>query len=482
MGNTDLIGSAPEREGVSSRGLAAFLEALDGCDQEIDAFVLLRHGRIIAEGGWAPYSSTLPRLSNSVSKSFASTAIGMAVAEGLLSVEDQVIAFFPDQSPSEPSEHLAAMRVKHLLTMSTGHQVDTLNLFEQELALKKDWVRTFLHAPVEEAPGTRFLYNSGATYMLSAILQRVTGMTLFDYAKPRLFEPLGIREATWQTCPLGITVGGWGLSISAESYAKFGQLYLNKGTWNGERLLSEAWIEEATGVRIATAAQPDEDHDWAQGYGYQFWRCRHGAFRADGAFGQFILILPRQDAVFAFTSAMYESQPILDLIWAQLLPLLEGADGPLAPDPEGERLLQETAASLRIAAPREIDRSATEPAVDGRRYAFEANGLGLREATVTCGEEEVVLAWTSERGEAQVRFGRGAWVVNGSTDDRAACAASATWTSDGTLKLTIRPLRTAYVNTIEIRFDREGEAQIAIKRDYDVFVSSLGSWKGRADG
>ncbi|MBW7461807.1 serine hydrolase, partial [Paenibacillus sepulcri] len=152
-----------------------------------------------------------------------------------------------------------------------------------------------LAAPVEHEPGTHFVYNSGATYMLSAILQKVTGQTLLEYLQPRLIEPLGIKGAAWDVCPRGINVGGWGLNVTTEDIARFGQLYLQKGMWNGQRLLTEEWIAEATSSQISNG--DGGVNDWAQGYGYQFWRCRHGVYRGDGAFGQFCIVMPEQDAV-----------------------------------------------------------------------------------------------------------------------------------------------------------------------------------------
>ena len=158
-------------------------------------------------------------------------------------------------------------------------------------------MRAFLAAPITHPPGSVFLYNSAATYMCSAIVQRVTGQKVIDYLTPKLFTPLGIEGMTWETCPRGINTGGWGLSIQTEGLAKFGQLYLQKGKWNGREIIPAAWVEEATTKHIqqpepAKPSRPHEDNDWLQGYGYQFWRCRHNAFRGDGAFGQFTIVLP----------------------------------------------------------------------------------------------------------------------------------------------------------------------------------------------
>ena len=194
------------------------------------------------------------------------------------------LKFFPDDVPAEPSANLKAMRVSDLLRMSTGQQT------EPPRSPDEVWTKVFLAQPVPFKPGTHFLYNTSATYMLSAIVQKATGMTVLDYLGPRLFEPLGIEHPTWETSPQGMSTGGYGLSIRTEDIARFGQLYLQKGQWQGKQLVPAAWIEAATARQTSNGSDPNSD--WAQGYGYQFWRCRHGAYRGDGAFGQFCVVLP----------------------------------------------------------------------------------------------------------------------------------------------------------------------------------------------
>ena len=212
--------ATPESQGIASSTILAFVEAAERDIDSLHSFMLLRHGHVLAEGWWAPYEAERPHMLFSLSKSFTSSAIGLAVAEGRLSVDDQVLSFFPEAAPAEPSEHLAAMRVRDLLSMSTGHAQDTTPYLRQ--APDANWVKAFLARPVEHPPGTHFVYNSGATYMLSAIIQQLAGTTLLEYLRPRLLTPLGIAQATWETCPRGINTGGWGLSIRTEGLAKFG--------------------------------------------------------------------------------------------------------------------------------------------------------------------------------------------------------------------------------------------------------------------
>ena len=314
-----LFRSTPEAQGVDSAGIAAFLAACAGSGLELHSVMLVRHGHVIAESWWHPYAPEKQHMLFSLSKSFTATAIGLAVGEGRLSLEDKVVSFFPEKAPAAVSENLAAMRVHDLLTMSTGHAVEPMSGLRAET---NDWVSSFLTAEVLYAPGTHFLYNSLATYMLSAILQKLTGERLLDYLTPRLFVPLGIETPTWEQCPLGIDTGGWGLSVRTEDIAKFGQLYLSDGVWDGVRLLPEGWVANATQKHISNGDDPSSD--WAQGYGFQFWRCRHGAYRGDGAFGQYCVVFPEQDAVLAITSGVKNMQAVLNHAWEQLLPAFGG--------------------------------------------------------------------------------------------------------------------------------------------------------------
>ncbi|MDQ3396803.1 MAG: beta-lactamase family protein, partial [Deinococcota bacterium] len=301
--HSTLARSSPELQGVSSSAISGFLAAIDREGLEVHSVMLLRHGHVVAEGWWAPYSSARVHLLYSLSKSFTATAIGLAVAEGLLSVDDPVLSFFPDEAPEKASEYLAGMRVRHLLSMATGHLTDTLDRLVEHGG--GNWIKGFLALPPERAPGTVFTYNNGATFMLSAILEKLAGTKLLDYLRPRLLEPLGVTEAYWHENPQGITLGFTGLHLTTEAVARFGQLYLQRGRWQGRHLVPEWWVAEATTLQVPTAPPPEDNvTDWAQGYGYQFWRCQHGAYRGDGAFGQFCVVMPEQDAVLVITAAV----------------------------------------------------------------------------------------------------------------------------------------------------------------------------------
>jgi len=392
--------STPEQEGISSRAILQFVEALEKEQPDaIHSLMLRRHGKIVAEGWWAPYSPDNPHLLWSLSKSFTSTAIGMAQDEGLLNIDDQVISFFPEDTPENPGSKLKAMRISDLLRMNTGH------LHEPSFRNMQadNWAEVFLAHPLEFKPGTHFLYNSMATYMCSAIIQKVRGKTTLDYLTPRLFEPLGIESPTWETCPKGISVGGWGLSITTEDISKLGQLYLQKGKWEGKQLISEAWVEKATGNRTSNGSNPESD--WEQGYGYQFWQCRHNAFRGDGAFGQYCLVMPEQDVVLAMTSGTDDMQGILNIVWEYLLPALE--DGALQADEEGVGLLNQKLENLAI---RVIEGKKSTPItaeLSGRTYTLEQNKRGLRSISFDFEGDSPEISIASEGGEYAFRAGFG---------------------------------------------------------------------------
>lgn len=364
-----LTRSTPAAEGIASAAVLAFVEAADRQIHDLHSLMLLRHGRVVAEGWWRPYGPGHPHTFFSLSKSFASTAVGLAVAEGRLTVDDPVLGFFPDEQPANPSANLAAMRVRHLLSMSTGHAEDTTPWLRQ--AADGNWVRAFLERPVEHRPGTFFLYNSGATYLLSAIVQSLTGQTLLDYLQPRLYAPLGIINPTWESCPRGINTGGWGMSATTEDIARFGQLYLQQGQWEGRQIVPAAWIAEATSYQADNSSRTDPD--WAQGYGYQFWRCRHGAYRGDGAFGQFCLVLPKQEAVLAITAGVQNMQAVLDLVWQHLLPAF--GEQPLADEPTLSPPLQQRLADLTLPGPAGTADSPTAARVSNRLYDLPTNEL-----------------------------------------------------------------------------------------------------------
>ncbi|MEG6590123.1 serine hydrolase domain-containing protein [Paenibacillus barengoltzii] len=442
--------------GISARNVIHFLEYLKAHSIELHSFMLMRQGHVAAEGWWAPYGPDLPHMLFSLSKSFTSTAIGMAVYEGKLSLDDPVVSFFPEDVPEEVSPNLAAMQVKHLLMMGTGHAVDTMGA----LAGAKDgnWVKSFLALPVEHEPGTVFVYNTGATYMLSAILQKITGETLLEYLQPRLFEPLGIENPTWESCPRGINTGGFGLKVTTEDVAKFGQLYLQKGVWQGKRLVEESWIDAATSKQISNGNGGDSD--WAQGYGYQFWRCRHGVYRGDGAFGQFCIVLPEQEAVLAMTSGTNDMQGILNGVWEHLLSAFsEGNGGSSEEDAAAEQELRHVLEGLVLEPPRlQADSEREAELGSGKECVLEPNDLDLQSTKIEIQGDTAVLTVKNPRGEHRIELGRHTWRLGRTAlfGGEEQIAASFTWKSPETLLLTIQRIETPFRSSIDIEWLAEG--------------------------
>jgi hypothetical protein len=460
--HTALPRSTPERQGVYSGSIDSFLQAVREI-HDLHSFMLLRHGYVIAEASWRPYRATTFHRLYSLTKSFTATAVGLAVDEERFSFDDKVIGLFPDDLPDEVSDNLADMSVHHLLTMSTGHAEDTFTLIMEE---SENPVRAFLAQPVPHEPGTRFLYNTGASFMLSAIVQRTTGETVFDYLLPRLIGPLGIAPSFWRAHPTGILLGGTGLHITTDAIARFGQLYLQKGLWRGRRLLPEWWVNEAT--RKHVGSEGDLGPDWREGYGYQFWRCRHGCYRGDGAFGQFCIVAEEQDMVVAITGGLSDCQNVLSAVWEHLLPDVSAK--PLEPNRKAETALRNHLRSCVITPPAGMPASPIEASVNGNIYRF-AETDPLDSMTFDFAYDCVRYRFSDSRarmGEQRARFGRHEWVEDRAAIDEPAkslIATSGTWSDSRTLQLTMCNLETPHVLTICCRFENK---RVVINSSWNV--------------
>lgn len=334
----------PESVGISSAAVIEMLDELYRCGIEMHGFKLLRHGKVCAEGSWKPYTGHEPHILFSFSKTFTSTAIGFACQEGILSPEDKLVDIFPDKLPENPSENLKKATVRHLLMMGCGHESEIPNLGIGD----SDWISSFLAHPFVYEPGTHFLYNTAGTNMLSAIITRKTGLTLTEFLRPRLIEPLGLSPIKCQPLPDGTEMGGAGYSITMEDMARFTQFVANKGLWEGKQLLDSDWFETATSKQIENAgAGWDGDPDWQVGYGFQFWRCvPEGVFRGDGAFGQYGVVFTKQDAVLVIQSASLRLQAVLTSVWDKLLPAMK--DSPLPEDHKSFHILQNRLKNLEL--------------------------------------------------------------------------------------------------------------------------------------
>jgi CubicO group peptidase (beta-lactamase class C family) len=451
---------------VSSGAILAFLDAVEQSDHELHSFMFLRHGKVIAEGWWSPYRADLKHTMYSTSKSFTSTAVGFAASEGKLAVTDRVVSFFPDDQPDSVGPYLAALTIRDVLSMTTGQDPDPTGIVTRD----SNWVATFLATPIVHQPGSTFLYNTLGTYMLSAIVTATTGEKVIDYLTPRLFAPLGITDVDWEVDPQGRNTGGWGLRIRTEDMAKFGQLYLQDGVWHGRRVLPEGWVAEATTASILQAPDaPDsvrQASDWLQGYGYQFWRCRHNAFRADGAFGQFIVVMPDRDAVVAITSETADMQRELNLVWEYLLPAMQ--DGELPQDTAMAARLRDRLAGLALPLPR--DAAAPSPAVaaGGATYTLAPNERGIGSLSYACADERCTVTLTTDTAQYRFAFGHGRWEL-GETTRRGPYLVAAKagyvglpplrvagaygWDDERTLRLVLRYIESPHTETLLTRFD-----------------------------
>ncbi|MFD5813267.1 serine hydrolase domain-containing protein [Streptomyces sp. NPDC127038] len=441
--------SPPAEQGVDASGIAAFLDAVEADpDIEPHSLMILRHGHLVASGWWAPYTPERIQLLYSLSKSFTSTAAGFAVAEGLLDLDRTVISYFPEFEADITDPRSRAMLVRHAAAMASGHLTETwAEAFRLDRA---ETVRGFLLIPPDRDPGTVFAYNQSATFALATIVQRVTGQSLTDYLRPRLFEPLGIGETAWTRNRAGREIGFSGLHAATDAIARLGLLYLDEGVWEGKRLLPASWIAEATRVHVANADGTAEGarSDWQQGYGLQFWRGRHG-YRGDGAFGQFCVVLPEHDAVIATTAATDRMQELLNLMWRHLLPAFGTAPLPAA-DGHDEALRGRLA---RLALPPvEAAAEPPEPREAWARAEFTpAGGVCAAQRTLTGvlvaeagADTRVTLAEGDRRLELRLRGTE--WSVDpGPTP----MAVGGGWTAPDTLRVDVIFLETPHRLTVE---------------------------------
>ena len=393
--------SAPEAQGISSAAIQAFVQAADTGIDGMNSVMIVRHGRVVAEGWWGPYDARTPHVLYSLSKSFTSTAVGLAIAEGKLRLDDEVLKFFPDEAPAQPSANLRAMRVRDLLRMNTG---------------------------------------------------QVTEAALFGQVDSSM------RSATWVRSPEGINAGAYGLSVRTEDIAKMGLLYLQKGQWNGKQLIPAAWVAEATARQTSNGSSPTSD--WDQGYGYQFWQSRHG-FRGDGAFGQYMLILPEYDAVVAITSGVRDMQSVMNLVWNKLLPEMKA--GPLPANAVAQHALTAKLAGLTMRTVAGKPTSPVAGTISGKWYELAENPRGLRAVALDLTSPAPALLVRSASGETRTPLGIGTWVRNASgfangiegmlsVPDRPQVAASGAWTADSVFRVKFVAPETPFYSTLDFQF------------------------------
>lgn len=361
----------PEEVGVPSKLILEYIDNLEHSQTEMHGLMIMRHNKMITEGWWTPYGPNLRHGLQSHTKTYAATAVGIAYTEGLLKLDERLIDIFPDESPEEPSENLKLLTVRDVLCMGCGMETMPFN--------SKDWIREFMHTPVVHRPGTKYMYNSTGSTLLGAIVRKKTGLGLHDYLTPRLFNKIGINpdNLRWMCMADGMEVGGGGLFATTEDNFRLMKLYADGGVWEGERILAEDYVKLATSNQNDSASESinnPEAYDNFLGYGFQIWMCKpHKTYRADGAMGQFTIVLPDLDMIIAINeTAMgaHWAQSTLDITWKFIEKITE--NGPIDADDEGYDRLTRKLHTLNIGNPACQPFSPMIEQINGKKYKVES--------------------------------------------------------------------------------------------------------------
>ncbi len=375
---------APEDQGVPSKALIELfdsLHAMPGTD--IHSMIVMRHGKVVGEFYPAPFGPEYQHTQYSSSKTLVSMAVGIAIDENRLRLEDRVATFFIDCLPDTISPRLADMTVRDLLTMTSGIKPDW--------AMRSrgtEWIRTFLSKEVINEPGEVFAYDSMVTYMLSAIVQKVTGKKTLEYLQEKLFDHMNITKVNWEESPEGVNTGGWGLHIQSESLAKVGQMWLQGGVWEGKPLISKEWIGQMS-------AKQADGGDY--GYGFQTWQCAYPtAVRADGALGQYVIVVPEKDVVIVLTEASFTNgKPQRGLIWNKFLPALSDEPLPASADYE---ILKKKVSEYQLELPAGKASSNAIKKVEGKKFSIGKNRYDWSEVSFSKGESGLMMTITKTDG------------------------------------------------------------------------------------
>jgi CubicO group peptidase (beta-lactamase class C family) len=440
----------PYEVGVDAQAILNTLERLEAADLGLHGFILVRHGKVFSKGWYAPYGAQRRHMLFSLTKSFTSTAVGFGVQEGLLTLEDKVVDFFPEKLPFRPCENMEKMRVKHLLNMCTGHTAEPAIHGTDPLV-------SFLRSYVDLEPGSRFLYNTSASCVLAYIMEKLTGMGVDAYLKPRLFDPLDITDYVWDKFPDGTCTGGFGLNLRTKDIAAFGKFLLQKGQWNGKQLLNSDWIDEATASHIV---QPEGTADWTAGYGYQFWRCSQaGGYMGNGAFGQYCIIVPDKDLIIAVNSGSKDMQGQLDVFYEALIPGVH--DGVLPENPAAQAALEAKIAGLTFTPPTGVDAPAIAGDINGKGYKLSHPGLFFEGFTLTFGEK-TTLTLRIEGEDVTLPIGCGSWAAGAASPEVVgkmpdphmleAVETAGAWQPDGSYHLEVISALTPFITTMNLRF------------------------------
>lgn len=439
-----LLRATPESQGVSSAAIMDFLDDVERNGYELHGLMIWRRGHVVAEGWWEPYGPERIHMTHSLTKSVTVTAVGMAIAEGRFKIDDKVVSFFPEHLPANVSANLAAMTVRDLLSMRTGHEKMTSGSVWRPI--KTSWIAEFFKIPVTFEPGTKFVYTSAATYMLSAIITKTTGQSTADYLKTRFFDPLGITGYEWDVGPEGISPGANGLSWKTADALKLGILHAQNGQWNGKQILPAEWIK--------AVQQPHTPGK----YGYQWWLGPNGIYFADGLFDQYSMVFPEHDAVIAVNSANSSGAFLATAMYKYFPAAFEKAQKPATNTKLQSRLKQ----SQLLPAPRATQSPMTET-ISGRVYEFADNAEKIRNVRFDFTADQCRFTMEDERGTHVVQCGLGK-TIEGTTNitgnklhheyqpANMRVVASGEWTDTRTFVMTWTFVESAFRDTVVCRF------------------------------
>ena len=488
--------ASPESVGVDSQAIIDFLDECEKENVELHSFMLLRHGKVAAECWWKPYNAETPHTMFSFSKSVAGTAIGFAIDEGKISLNTNVYGLFPEYAPIIRKRYENMLTVEHLLAMTSGKMASFLLNTE-----RVGWVQSYLRAPFRYIPGEKFEYVTENSFMLAAIIKKVTGLNVVDYLTPRLFEPLDIDIPYWESNQSGIEAGGWGLYLKTEDQAKFVQCYLNDGKWNGRQVIPEAWAKTAGEKHVDKTPGVSADH--AAGYGYQFWRnSLPNSYRCDGVFSQLGVVMKDWDACFVTTAGEPLEDKVLEIFWHHFPKNF--TDEPLPENPDILAELRKKMDALSMPRlPKLMRREWLENKISGKLIKFRNTRMatvvgvvnntistkksgGFNNVRLTFEEKSMKFFWTEKYNENTVEVGYdGEYIISKAeiAGMKYDFASSCAWLEDGTLEIWLRPLQHAQIRKLNFKFDGQNVElkSTAEKGLYDLALFGL-DFKGvRAD-
>lgn len=464
--------AAPEAVGIRSQAILDYIDALERSNTEMHGIMIMRHGKVCAEGWWQPFAPGLRHGLQSHTKTYAATAVGIAYTQGILKLDERLIDIFPGEAPAEPSENLKLLTVRDVLCMGCG--MDTMP------RPTVDWIRDFLHTPVNHKPGTAFMYNSTGSSILGAIVRKKTGEGLQEYLTKHLFSKIGIDPANirWYCMPDGMEMGGGGMFSTTEDNLRLMKLYADGGVWEGERILAEDYVKLATTNQndsATEAANNPEASDNFLGYGFQIWMCKPaGVYRADGAMGQFTIVSPAQDLMIAINETAvgaHWAQSTLDITWD----FLENVkDETLAEDAEGAQRLAERLRRLNLPNPAYQPFSSTIEKINGRTFTVESGVLSAENWNFMAGTpvpaiERFSFAFDSygcvwniqSSGQSQaIRIGtngcRFTNLLGGPEDQTQLLVCDGAWTQEDAFTVNLRWAETCLTKKLVFRFGENG--------------------------